>query len=102
MRQFESQGVSYGDQEQYGSHQRIRKLYGRPDVEKLIESEIMEKRGQLLITTATNAMLQEKIQETVCRYLVEDVELVHLAFQPHEKRWWFSARPAEVGFQGVV
>ncbi|KAI4275098.1 MAG: hypothetical protein LQ337_003470 [Flavoplaca oasis] len=102
LRQFDNQGASYGDQEQYGSHERIRKLYGKPDIQKLIETEINNKRGRLMITTATNGKLRDKIRNAVCEYMVEDVKLVHLDFQPREKRWWFSARPTEVKYQGVV
>ena len=51
LRNFEDQSTSYGDVEDYGDHRRIRKLYGKPDIDKLIKSEVADKRGQLLITS---------------------------------------------------
>ena len=51
LRGFDDEGKSYGDKIKYGSHQSIRKLYGRPQVDSIIQTEIDERRGSLLITS---------------------------------------------------
>ncbi|KAL8742601.1 MAG: hypothetical protein Q9190_004941 [Brigantiaea leucoxantha] len=102
LRQFESSDVSYGHTVPYGEHDRINKLYGKPDLQKIIQTEINEKRGRLLISTATDAKMQDSIRQIVQRYLTRDVQLLNLAFEPHERRWWFSAKLTEVKYQGVA
>jgi len=51
LRHFDDKTTAYGDKEDYGQHERIRKLYGRPDLEKLIRSEVERRRGRLLISS---------------------------------------------------
>ncbi|KAI4166553.1 MAG: hypothetical protein LQ343_007955 [Gyalolechia ehrenbergii] len=113
LRQFEDRAVSYGHKEEYGDHDRIRKFYGKPDLQRLIQMQINEKRGQLLISTiyldiaklalaATDAKMQDQIRGIVQRHLVKGVRIVHLAFEPYERRWWYTARLNEVRHQGVV
>lgn len=48
---FESAETSYGASQEYGQHSSIRKYYGKPHLEKLIEREIVDRRGQLLVTS---------------------------------------------------
>ena len=51
MRNFDSESRSYGDRESYGEHHRVRKLYGKPDLQKIIDQEIERKRGRMLVTS---------------------------------------------------
>ena len=51
LRNFDDEATSYGDKEDYGEHERIKKLYGKPHLEKLIELEVQNRRGRLLITS---------------------------------------------------
>ncbi|KAL6716962.1 hypothetical protein ACLMJK_004875 [Lecanora helva] len=51
LRNFEDKTTSYGDKEDYGEHERIKKLYGKPHLEKLIEREVENRRGRLMITS---------------------------------------------------
>ena len=54
------------------------------------------------LKAATDAKMQDRIRQIVQRYLTRDVRLLNLAFEPHERRWWFSAKLTEVKYQGVV
>jgi hypothetical protein len=49
LRNFET-AAEYGDKTKYGSHERVRKFYGEPDLERLMEKEINNRRGKMLIT----------------------------------------------------
>ncbi|KAK3167635.1 hypothetical protein OEA41_010762 [Lepraria neglecta] len=51
LRNFNDEQISYGRKEQYGDHERIKKLYRRPYLEKIVKSEIDAKRGRLVITS---------------------------------------------------
>ncbi|KAL6714261.1 hypothetical protein ACLMJK_007684 [Lecanora helva] len=102
LRNFDNQNTSYGDMEDYGEHNRVRKLYGRPDVDRLIKSEVAKKRGQLLIMTSTGSDMQEQIQRSTQKYLDREVKLTHLAFQPRSYRSFWSPRLPEVNYKGVV
>ena len=42
---------SYGDKKQYGNHDSIRKLYGKPQLDAIIRTEVGDKRGSLLISS---------------------------------------------------
>lgn len=55
-----------------------------------------------LALAATDAKMQDEIRGIVQRYLVKGVRIVHLAFEPYERRWWYTARLTEVKHQGVV
>jgi len=57
---FESAETSYGASQEYGQHSSIRKYYGKPHLEKLIEREIVDRRGQLLVTSTYVFILRGK------------------------------------------
>lgn len=46
--------------------------------------------------------MEDQIQTSIQKYLEKDVELMSLAFQPRDHRSFWSQRPPEVKFQGVV
>ncbi|KAL2048945.1 hypothetical protein ABVK25_010798 [Lepraria finkii] len=102
LRNFDDSNISYGHKEQYGDHDRVRKLYGKPYLEKIIGSEVEGKRGQLLITTSTECHMQDQVQKLVARYLDKDVKLLHLAFQPEESQSFWAPKLPEVKYEGVV
>lgn len=51
LRNFLDKEGSYGDKKQYGNHDSIRKLYGKPQLDTIIHTEINNKRGSLLISS---------------------------------------------------
>ena len=51
VRGFENTNTSYGDRLDYGTHESIRKYYGKPHLEKIIGLEIANKRGRLMVTS---------------------------------------------------
>lgn len=116
---FVSNKTSYGERETYGEHERIKKLYGKPLLERLIQSEIDNKRGQLIITSksvcplkrypvlkaslaSVESAMQDQIQRLVRIHPDKDVKLMHLAFRPREHRSFWSPKVPEVKFVGVV
>lgn len=58
VRGFENVDTSYGTQLDYGTHESIRKYYGRPHLEKIIEMEIANKRGRLIVTSQYSPHVQ--------------------------------------------
>ncbi len=58
---FESAETSYGASQEYGQHSSIRKYYGKPHLEKLIEREIVDRRGQLLVTSTYASIIIDTI-----------------------------------------
>ena len=51
LRNFDN-GNIVGDKADYGKHERIKKLYEKqPDLGKLIEGDVANRRGRLLITS---------------------------------------------------
>ena len=117
LRNFDDQNTTYGDKADYGQHHRIKKLYGKPDIDEIIRSETTNKRGQLLITSeyedlspqtnltktaSVDGKMQDQVQNSAHRCLDRNIELMHLAFQPREPRPLWSSRLPEIQFQGVV
>ena len=51
LQSFEDKTKSYGDKENYGTHGSIRKLYGKPQLDRTIGTAVRDKRGRLLITS---------------------------------------------------
>ena len=63
LRNFDDENTSYGSQEQYGAHDRVKKLYGRPHLEKIVSSEVRSKRGRMVITS-TSAQVMPSLMLT--------------------------------------
>ena len=118
MRGFENTDTSYGTQLDYGTHESIRKYYGRPHLEKILEMEIANKRGRLVVTSqsfpsvslilliwfaaSVERLMEERIQALVEEHLDRNVRLMHLDFRPREYQGLWAPKSVEVEHQGVV
>ena len=87
-------------------------------MEKLIETEIQNRRGRLLITStlsivqretpvlttpaSTEPDMQDKVQKLTRAHLDRDVRLMHRAFRPREHESFWSPKAVDVKYQGVV
>ena len=101
LRQFED-NKNYGDSTTIGQHDRIKKFYGRPQLDTILEGVIREKRGQLLITTCVDYAIQDKIESFVKDYSGNDITVQHSAFQPQEPWSLWSPKLSEIKHEGVA
>ncbi|KAI9676512.1 MAG: hypothetical protein M1817_000670 [Caeruleum heppii] len=48
--EFNKAQSKYGDRESYGQHNRIKKFFGLPDIRSLLNKEMKQQKGKLLIS----------------------------------------------------
>lgn len=108
----------YGTIEDYGNHGRIRKFYGRPNIEEILAKEWAEKKGDAMVTGKPsrsgkkNSHLESMpvSAETAMRGRVRQhvshpstgFDYYELDFQPQRRAGFSSLRQQPVIHEGVV
>ncbi|MCJ1334565.1 hypothetical protein MMC10_011277 [Thelotrema lepadinum] len=99
---FKDKSANVGNTKEYGDHSRIKKLYARVDLAALLEQELQQVKGKILLSVAADEEIRDEIHEIVAKKASKQIQLVFSSYQPKRKASFWHKDNTKHLAKGVV